>query len=72
MFIRPEGESAKDYKGEWYQFTRRGKDSQFLVNPYPKYTNDVILTKKRVKSLIENNLKPSEDNFSLGAKAIYS
>ena len=45
MFIRSTEESAKDYLGEWYQFLRKGKDSQFYVNPYPKFASDTVLTK---------------------------
>lgn len=72
MFIRPTGESDKDYRGEWFQFLRRGKDSYFYVNPYPKFTSDIVLTKKRVQSLIRNSILPANDQFELGPKAIYS
>ena len=59
MFIRPTEESEKDYLGEWYQFLRKGKDSQFYVNPHPKYASDTVLTKQRVKSIVDKTLKPS-------------
>ena len=72
IFIRPEGESEKDFRSEWHKFIRKSKDSSFFVNPLPKFTSDIVLTKPRLKSLIENCLKTSPDLFDIGSKAIYS
>ena len=69
LFIRPED---KDYRSEWHQFIRRSKYSDFYVNPKPKYTSDVVMSKERVKSFVNNCIKPAENEFELGSKVIYS
>ena len=51
MFIKPQGESEKDFRGEWFNFVRKHKNSNFIVNPLPKYINDITLTKDKVGSL---------------------
>ena len=72
IFIKPQGEQVKDFRAEWYQFVRKGKDSRFYVNPYPKFTSDITLTGKRVKKLINNSIKTAEDMFEITPKVIFS
>ena len=35
MFIKPSAESEKDFIGEWYQFIRKAKNSDFLLIRFP-------------------------------------
>jgi len=72
LFIRPEGDQAKDFRGEWYQFVRRGKNSQFFVNPLPEYPRDVVLTKTRINHLFDGSLKYAVGDIEIGPQAIYS
>jgi hypothetical protein len=72
LFIRPTGEQSKDYRGEWFQFMKKGKDSRFFVNPYPKFTSDIILNSEKVKNLVNNTIKTNEDLYDISPKAIYS
>jgi hypothetical protein len=51
---------------------RKGKDSRFYVNPYPKYTSDIMLTGSRVKKLMNNSIKTAEDIFEITPKCIFS
>jgi hypothetical protein len=43
-----------------------------LVNPYPRYSSDIILSKSRVSRFIDKNLKLSPEEFEIGPKVIYS
>lgn len=72
LFIRPEGDSEKDYRAEWRELVRHGKDSRFYVNPYPKFTSDILLTKERVKRLVNDSIKPAFDAFEVAPKVLYS
>ena len=45
FFVRPEGLQEHDYRLEWDKFIRKGKYSDFYVNPKPKYTSDIVLSK---------------------------
>lgn len=71
MFIKPAAKDT-DYLAEWHQFIRYGKNSSFHVNPKPKYANDLILTRSKVKSLVHNCLKSNPYEFEIGPKVIYS
>lgn len=72
MFIRPDGTNERNYKSEWYNFLAKGKDSSFYINPMPKFASDIVLTNKRLKSLINTSLKHMEDEFEFSSKIAYS
>jgi hypothetical protein len=72
LFIRPEGDQQHDYQGEWYQFVRRGKDSEFFVNPRPAYARDTIFTKSRLAQLFDSSLKGAVGDIEIGPSVIYS
>ena len=72
LFIKPEGDSAKDFRLEWRELVRRGKHSRFFVNPHPKYTSEVILTNEKVRQLMNHCLKPAIDEYEITPKVLYS
>jgi hypothetical protein len=43
LFIKPGRETENDYRGEWYRFIKKRKNSSFFVNPYPKFTSDIMM-----------------------------
>ena len=62
-FVVPKDECERDFKGEWFQFMKKGKNSDFFVNPSPKYLNDITLSQKRVETIINTSLKYSSANI---------
>ncbi|CDW77279.1 UNKNOWN [Stylonychia lemnae] len=70
IFIRSPNE--KDYKKQWMSFLKNGRDCQFLVNPKPEYTSDIILNQRKIKFLFQECIKTAVDEYEVGANAIYT
>ena len=71
-FIVPKDEQEKDFRGEWYQFLTQGKNSDFFVNPSPKYLNDITLSQKRVESILNSSLRYSSADMQIGSHVIFT
>ena len=72
MFILPDGSNERNYKAEWYSFLKKGKNSEFFVNPYPKFTGETVLTQQRMKRFMVNCIEPEGEEFQVTPKVIYS
>jgi len=42
---------------------KKGKNSEFYINPKPKYTGEIVLTNDRLKRFIDSSMAPAEDMF---------
>lgn len=69
MFIKNE---SSDYNSDWHNFIRRKADASFYISPLPKYSSDIVISKKRLKRLIDHSMKTCKNEFEIGSRVIYS
>jgi hypothetical protein len=70
LFIKTK--SGTNFHQKWFEFVRTGNEARFLVSSLPKYTSDLLLNKKKLVNLMEQNIMPAKQDFDFSTKILYS